>query len=328
MNIPEPSNDSPGDEAGPPCASIDIGSNSVKLLIGRQGTSAPLETIHEEIVITGLKEGMTPSGTIPKENAEKTLQTVRSMAETARGSGVCHIRAGGTSAVREAQNKNELVSWIEESGNIDVEILSAEQEARYSYMGVLSQQMQAEGRRLLADIGGGSTEFIRGNETDMTIFQSLSIGSVSYYEEQGYSGILSMDACTRGIQILVQRIGRALAPEMKQLLDSKFSLIGVGGTVATLAQVDLGQTTFRANEVDGHILSRHDLEKVLKQLARIKPDCRREDLGVQKGREEYIIGGALIASALLEVLNKKELIAATGGVRHGLLLDHLNHHET
>ncbi len=302
-------------------ASIDIGTNSVKLWVAEPSGSEFPRTVFEELQITKLGKNLSSTGKISTDAMERTLQTTSRFVRLARGHNAQTVVIGATSAVRQASNQDEFLKKAEQLSNHPVQVISGSEEARFTFSGVTYDRENGTKTFTVFDVGGGSTEFIHGLRREPSHFRSIPIGSVQLHEDEGWSGVLTEEQFEDGIR-RVEKILR------NNLSDSAFTersganeLIGVGGTVATLAQVYLNLSEFVREQIEGCCISKRDLKNTALKVVCHSPEDRVTKLHVKPGRKEYIAGGAAVVNGVLNSLEAESFYCTCRGLRHGLLIE-------
>lgn len=293
-------------------AAIDIGTNSVKLLVGRVSGRTVTPLLHRT-VITRLGEGLQKSGEICDEAADRTIEALTEFQSLARERGAERIQAVGTLALRAAGNGKEFVERVSREAGLEIRILSGEEEARLSFQGAAGAS-KAE-QVLGIEIGGGSTQIMVGNRAKLHASWSLPMGAVVLTEEflrtdpPAADEMMAMSAAIRRLlQPVVARVGK----------DGE--LVGIGGTVsAILTQLrknDGGDPReFHQTSVSFETISALSIHLSLKTIA------ERERMGIEKGRADIITAGAWILTAAMSHLEASDLRASAHGLRHGLLIE-------
>jgi len=303
-------------------AAIDIGTNSTRLLVAEvgEGEIIPRE---RDLVTTRLGEGLTRVGRLGEEAQRRTIAAVTAFWDRCRRLGVERVRVGATSAVREAANGEEFSRRLQAATGLEVEIFSGEREARLSFLGVTGQlPLAAGGPTLVIDIGGGSTELIRGEGGKIDAAVSLPLGAVRLTE--AFLPRWQAPVTPLQLQGLRQKIGEVLAgvedkffaPAGEPLL-----VVGVGGTVTTLAAIYLGLEKYVPELIHGTVLPRENLEQILEKLCRLDLDSRKKVTGLQPERADIIVAGAAILTTFLQHFQLPEVIASEGDILPGMLVE-------
>lgn len=293
-------------------AAVDIGTNSIKLLLGRVAGRRVTPLLHRTIV-TRLGEGLQKSGAISAEAADRTLAALAELQALARDRGVERLQAVGTLVLRVARNGPEFVDRAAKELGLPIRILSGEEEARLSFQGAVGA---SDAEQVLGiEIGGGSTQIMVGTHARLHASWSLHMGAVVLTEEflhgdpPGAEEMVAMSAAiSRHLQNVVARVGK----------DGE--LVGIGGTVsALLTQLRKNDGAdpreFHQASVSFETVSALSIHLSLKTLA------ERERMGIEKGRADIIVAGAWILTAAMSHLEARTLRASAHGLRHGLLID-------
>ncbi|MBV8879777.1 MAG: hypothetical protein JO332_07435 [Planctomycetaceae bacterium] len=293
-------------------AAIDIGTNSIKLLIGRVAGRRVTPILHRTIV-TRLGEGLQKTGAIAPEAADRTLAGLAELQALAKERGAERLQAVGTLVLRAARNGQAFVDRVAHETGLRIRILTGEEEAKISFQGAVGAS--AAEQVLGIEIGGGSTQIMVGTHARLHASWSLNMGAVVLTEEflhgdpPGAEEMVAMSAAiSRHLQNVVARVGR----------DGE--LVGIGGTVsAILTQLRKNDGAdpreFHQTSVSFETISALSIHLSLKTVA------ERERMGVEKGRADIIVAGAWILTAAMSHLEAKTLRASAHGLRHGLLID-------
>jgi exopolyphosphatase / guanosine-5'-triphosphate,3'-diphosphate pyrophosphatase len=293
-------------------AAIDIGTNSVKMLVGRVSGLKVTPILHRS-VITRLGEGLQKSGDISAEAADRTIAALAEFRALAQDRGAERIQAVGTLALRAAKNGPAFVERCAREAGLEIRVLTGEEEARLSFQGAAGAS--ASDQVLGIEIGGGSTQIMVGTQAKLHASWSLAMGAVVLTEEflrtdpPAADEMLAMSAQIRKhLQNVVARVGK----------DGE--LVGIGGTVsAILTQLrknDGGDPReFHSTSVSFDTISALSIHLSLKTVA------ERERMGIEKGRADIITAGAWILTAAMSHLEATSLRASAHGLRHGLLIE-------
>ena len=289
-------------------AIIDLGTNSVKCL----AVDCDSHTITDSwSVVTRLGSELSKTGKLGSEAMLRTLQAVLDMVQTLREQGIRQIRIIGTMALREALDAPQFLKQIQEASSITPEILSGQDEARLSFEAALSLSPTEEA--LVIDIGGGSTELSFGDQKQLNWSKSLRLGAVTLSSE-----FFGHDP------VLPEVIIRLKAHLSKALVDfalpgERTNIIGIGGSLCTLAALAQNQKNYDPSLIHGYHLSLAQLTALCAQLSTLYIWEKEKLPGMQSGRGETILAGALLAQTILEHFGKDEIIICTEGWRHVLV---------
>ncbi|MBN1825565.1 MAG: Ppx/GppA family phosphatase [Candidatus Eisenbacteria bacterium] len=293
-------------------AAIDLGTNSMKLLVADAG-DGEIETVIDRFRVTRLGEGMGERPLLRDGAVERNLESLRLFADEAREAGARRIVAAGTEALRAARNAPDFLARAERECGVAVEILTGEEEARLSWIAALSAFDPIEGPVLLFDTGGGSTEFVFGRGGAIASRASLPLGSRVLAEAFLRSDPPGPEERTR--------LDHRLAFALDELEGEAARVIGVGGTVTTLAAVFLGVEPYDPARVGGASLPLAEVERQITLYASLPGERRREIPGLHPDRADVILAGAALVRAVLRRFGAPSLLVSDRGLRHGLLID-------
>jgi exopolyphosphatase/guanosine-5'-triphosphate,3'-diphosphate pyrophosphatase len=299
-------------------AAIDIGTNTVLLLIAEGSPDAP-RAVFERATITRLGEAVDRTKVLGPEAMERTLACLRSYGEDIAANGVRRTDVVCTSAARDAANGEEFLSRAERALGVRPRIVDGTEEARLAFRGTLSG-LRLSGPVTVFDVGGGSTEIIHGHvgETESRIVSSVSldIGSVRLTERHIRSDPPTPDELAR----IRADVDRALGGERQV---PTMTLVGVAGTVTTLSAIDQGLSAYDPSRVHGALLSAGKIREITTRLSSLSALERRSITGLEPGRADVIVAGAILVVAIVEFFRAESLVVSDRGVRWGLARDAL-----
>ena len=296
---------------------VDIGTNSVRLLVADVDEKERLRTAHRMGEISRLGEGLDRTGSIDEAAASRTLECLERFVHEAEYSGASRIRVAGTNAFRVAANGREIAARFSDRVGYPVEVLTGEEEARLVFLAVLSGLAPQPGRSIVVDIGGGSTEVISGEAETGTQVISLELGCVRLTER-----LIHADP-PEGTEL------EAVRTHVREVFLDKLALfepgglnraIGVGGTVTAFGALDLNLVKYDPSRIENHYLARGRIESISKQLCAIPLAQRRDLAGVSRGRADIIPAGAIILSEFADRFELPGIYVSTRGLRYGLVL--------
>ena len=295
-------------------ASIDIGSNTVLLLIAKSekstGTIIPLR---DEQRIPRISEGLTQGGIINEKAEDRLMAVLAEYFNLIKRYRCEKVLISATSAFRKAGNSISIKSKIENEFNTDVNILSGEEEAELAFTGTMSYGDMGS-NRLVIDIGGGSTEIIFGEGNDIRFKKSFDTGVVALsekYLEYNKPIEYKIDLMNKEIE---ERIG-----VLPKFINAPGQTIALAGTPVTLACIYKGLTKYES-KVEGFKLTRENINSLQKYLLKFSPsELLHKYPDIVKHREDLILSGACILLFIMELLNIAEVIVSTKGIRYGAL---------
>lgn len=302
-------------------ATVDLGTNTVRLLVV-EAEGREWRPLHQCQRVTRLGEGQAGAGRLLEAPMRRTVDTVSEFIAAARGLGASEIRVVATSAVREAPNRAELLALLRAATGLDASVVSGEEEARLTLQGVAAGLPQLGGSFVLFDVGGGSTELVLGEGGRLGAVVSLQLGVVRLAERFGDPGPVDWArfALMRG------EIDSRLAREIPaRIIEARPpALVGTGGTVTTLAALDLGLPAYDASRVQGHTLARGAVERLLNRLGALAVAERARLPCLEPGRADVIIPGIAICLAVMDRLGYGSLVVSDRGLREGILCEILS----
>lgn len=300
-------------------AVIDIGTNTLRLLVGDASPGGGYLPVAEAQRITRLGQALLPDYTLKPGPIGRTLDTLIEFAELARSRGAEHLEAVGTSALREARNRDRFIQTAGRRG-IPLRVISGAEEARLALRGVRVGLPDLPDRTLLLDIGGGSTELLLTEGTGIQSVASVELGSVGLTE----LFLKSDPPAPEELAALRRAVGEGLCTCQTAGMTGSSPrpcLVGTAGTITTLVAIELGLGVYRADLVNGQRLSREQVAGALCRLAALPLERRRRVPGLEPERADIIVAGAAICLEVMEHLGFEEMRVSDGGLREGALLD-------
>lgn len=298
-------------------AAIDVGTNTALLVVADVDAGGHLEILHEAERFVRLGEGVDASGVITeaaRQRLGEALHAYRSVAEQFR---VDEILVGATSASRDATNRAALAAFVRRETGLRYEILSGEEEARWSFRGAVSAFPRLHGRCAVIDIGGGSTEFVVGEAGgDPAFRRSLDVGSVRLAERFFATQPPAPEAVARAEAFIRQTLDAAALP-----LGPAIPFIGAAGTVTSLALV-AGRTASWAELGEAAVsLSAQAVRRWRERLLTLSfEEVLALNRAVMPGRADVFPAGVLILDKVMERFDLATCRVSPRSLRHGLLL--------
>jgi exopolyphosphatase / guanosine-5'-triphosphate,3'-diphosphate pyrophosphatase len=298
-------------------ASIDIGSNTVRLLILEFDENQNFQILISRRVITRLGEGMDIHEKLMQPRMSATLSALSTFQQDCLDHGNPPLHAVATSAVREASNGMEFIDLAREATGIEIEIIPWEIEARLTLEGVF-WKIPHENRKILTlDIGGGSTEFILSEGKNIIGFCSSPLGVVRLTEKfihQHPVDNVEYDNLTTHLRNQLQAIKKKLSAFMPQVL------IGTAGAVTTLAALRDNIYPYDPERIHGALLPRQDVEILLQELKEKSLIERLKLKPLEPGREDLIIAGTMIVLETMRAFQCNPLLVSEYSLREGIIL--------
>jgi exopolyphosphatase/guanosine-5'-triphosphate,3'-diphosphate pyrophosphatase len=296
-------------------AAFDCGTNSLRVLVADLDPSAGTETeVLREMRIVRLGEGVDRTGRISDAAMQRVLSAVDDFMAMVRDAGASAVRFCATSAARDAANAADFMTGVRTRVGVEPEVLDGLEEARTSYAGATRSLPEAAAPRLVLDIGGGSTELILGDADGRVLAeQSLDIGSVRLTERH-----LHADPPTdEQVAALVADVDAMLDRCRVPVADAR-TVIGVAGTVTTVAAGVLGLAAYDRDAIHHAVLSTDDVASTVRALVGMEVAARRELGYMHPGRADVIAAGALILERVLRRTTPDTLLVSEHDILDGI----------
>lgn len=308
-----------------PVASIDQGTNTVRLLVVDASVSPP-RTLRLEQRIVRLGGGFSQAGKLTDAAMDRAMGALREYGAILKELDCKDVRAVGTGVLRQAPNTPDFLSRVERDAGIRIQIISGEKEAETSVRGALwalGVPADSQTRYLVCDVGGGSTEFALWNAGLVTARISVPIGVVSLTEQFLQGDPPRKEEVTGAAEKLDElfanlgEVGEAIASE-------KFVLVGCSGTFTTLASLAQGLVEYNPDKITGYELAAVSISRLLGEALAIKAEERlRLWPGLPRGREDVIVGGMILCQAILRRFGRETALISDGSLLEGVLLERL-----
>lgn len=296
-------------------AIIDIGSNSIKFFVGELAADRTITTVLDTNDIARLGEGLDKTGQISPEAMERNVAAVAAFRAKAEELGADQVVAVGTMALRNAKNSGEFVEKVKAACGVEVQIIPGEEEARLSYLAILSGLPLQGGDLVVFDTGGGSTEFIFGHGTEVIKRFSVNLGAVRITENYLKSDPVTPDE----VKAALAQIDKEFAEAGVE--GSPAQLVGMGGTVTSMGAVKHKMAKYDPDVIQGSALTRGDIKAQIDEYSAKTIEERRSITGLQPKRADVILAGACILDVITRRLGVDQLTISDRGLRHGLAYD-------
>jgi len=308
-------------------ASIDIGTNTLRLLIAETGSGGELRPILCERAVARLGGGYSERYGINLDAAERALSVLEGFRAIIDERGARLERAVATSVVRRAVNKDWFVAEARRRAAIDIEVIDGSEEAELSVAGVCSVIETDKPASLIVDIGGGSTEFIVTKGSEILFSESLEMGVVHLSEDYQRSdppARTEISGMENEIRVAVEGLKRSIREsgviDLEDHVSDNVEFVGTAGTFTTIAAIDLELDTYDSACVNNHVVDRTALQTMHARLAPLSLNERKAILSLEKGREDLIIPGILIVLSVMYVFGFISVKISDAGLLEGLLL--------
>ena len=293
-------------------AAIDCGTNSTRLLV-HDGE----RTVERLMTITRLGQGVDATGRLHPDAIERTVEVLRRYRDVMDVHRAERVRITATSAARDAANRDDFFDAAERVVGARPELLSGEEEGRLSFAGATSSLDPAEGPFLVADIGGGSTEFVVGT-TEPTGVMSIDVGCVRITEKFLRSDPPSAGELSDALAVVREHL-KDVERAIPHIRDAK-RFVGLAGTVSTMAMVEIGLPEYDRERVHHFVLTREAAEDVFRTLATEPREQRRHNPGLEEARVDVIVGGAIVLLAIMRFFELDECLVSEADILDGLAM--------
>ena len=292
-----------------PVAVVDIGSNSVRLVVYDGLRRSPTPVFNEKI-LCGLGKGVAITGRLSEEGVVRALAALRRFRALTRQIGAKQVFAVATAAAREAANGEDFIDRAEEAVAAGIDVLSGKEEARYAALGVIAGIPGADG--LAGDLGGGSLELIDIKDGKLRDGVTLPIGPLRLIDMSGGS-------INRARKIVDEYFDKA---KILDKLKSRW-FYAVGGTWRNLARLHMAQNKYPLHVLHHYTMTRQQAASVADLVAGLSPSSLKDIREVSKSRSDTMPYGALVLNRLLEHSKPRDVVCSVLGVREGLLYSKL-----
>ena len=295
---------------------IDIGTNSMRLLIADYKNNK-IENRKKYINITRIGEGVDDKGYITEEALERNLNALKEFADKCIEEKCEKVYCMGTSALRDSKNGQDFVNRAKELTNIDVKIICGEEESNLGFMGVLEGAGGDKSNYILVlDIGGGSTEFIVGNEDGIKFCKSENVGALRMTEKFITTDPISDEEFNKMSDFIEKTISSTL-DKIKGMHVSK--LVGIGGAITSLSAMNQQLEVYSMEKVHNSVVTKKDLEKILQNLKKMTLSDKKTIKGLQPKRADIITAGVKILHIVMEKLEIEKIMISEYDNLEGLI---------
>ena len=293
-------------------AAIDCGTNSTRILVA----AADGRPLVRHNTITRLGQGVDQSRRLAPEAIGRVVSTLRSYRGLLDEHHVSNVRMTATSAARDATNRDEFFDAAEAALGWRPELLSGDEEGRLSFAGATADLDASDGPFLVVDIGGGSTEFVVGRD-EPTGGMSIDVGCVRVTERYLHGDPPHPGELSDALSVVRLHLDDVVR-EVPQTMDAA-RLVGLAGSVTTVAAVELGLATYDRDRIHHFVLTRAAAEDVFRTLATERRVDRQANPGLEEARVDVIVGGALVLVAVMRYFDFDECLVSEADILDGLV---------
>lgn len=311
-------------------ASIDIGTNTLRLLIAEAASDGGIRPLVYKRAITRLGGNYSVEDGIDPASASRSFRALEDFKKIIAENGASEVMATATSVVRRAVNRGWFLEEVLKRTGIGIRVISGDEEARLSLLGVLSVIEDGRSKKTVIDIGGGSTEFIFTDNGALKGAWSMEMGVVHLTEKY-----LKSDPPAPGELKGLEDSVRGVIGELKGLMDKGGvdpdgysgqdggTLVGTAGTITTLAAMDQNLDVYDRARINNYTLTKEKVRSMYAYLAGLKFKERERVLSLEKGREDLIIPGTAIVLQTMEAFGFDAMKVSDAGLLEGIILQRL-----
>ena len=295
---------------------IDIGTNSMRLLIADYKDNK-IENRKKYINTTRIGQGVDQQGYITKDALERNLKALKEFSDKCKEEKCEKVYCMGTSALRDSKNGQDFVNKAKKLTDIDVKIICGEEESNLGFMGVL-QGTEGDKKEaiLVIDIGGGSTEFIVGNEEGIKFCKSENVGALRVTEKFITTDPIS-DEEFNDMATFIEDTILSTIEKLKTMNISK--LVGIGGAITSLSAMNQQLEVYSMEKVHNSVVTKKDLEKILQNLKIMTLNDKKTLKGLQPKRADIITSGVKILHIVMEKLEFEKIMISEYDNLEGLM---------
>jgi exopolyphosphatase/guanosine-5'-triphosphate,3'-diphosphate pyrophosphatase len=308
--------------AYPVRAVIDVGTNSVKILVAEVRGQAAYPLL-ERSTQTRLGHGFYETNRLQPEAIAHTAAAVLEFSQLARAHQATSLRVVATSAARDAHNADELIQALQTASGVPLDIISGDQEADWAFRGVCSDPRYTGLNLLIMDVGGGSTEFILGSQGVASAMRSFPLGTVRFLERLAPGdppSVRELAQCRAAMRAFLAAEVQPWLQPLLAALPEQPCLVGTGGTTTILARVETRAVDFDRQDLESVRLRRDQVTGWMEHLWAQPLAVRRQVVGLPPNRADVILMGVAIYEAVMEMFGLPELSISTRGLRFAAVL--------
>ncbi|MET9642045.1 exopolyphosphatase [Streptomyces syringium] len=304
-------------------AAIDCGTNSIRLLVAdADPATGELKELDRRMTIVRLGQGVDRTGRLAPEALERTFAACREYAEVIKEHGASRLRFVATSASRDAENREDFVRGVVGILGVEPEVISGDQEAEFSFTGATKELTGRDDLAkpyLVVDIGGGSTEFVVGEE-HVRAARSVDVGCVRMTERHlVHDGVVTDPPTYRQLSAIKADIEAALdqAEQTVPLTEAR-TLVGLAGSVTTVAAIALGLPEYDSSAIHHARISLDQVQEITGMLLSSTHEQRAAIPAIHPGRVDVIGAGALVLQSVMERIGAREVVVSEHDILDGI----------
>ena len=295
---------------------IDIGTNSMRLLTAIYEDGKLIDR-KKYVNTTRIGQGVDDKGYISKEAIDRNIDALKEFKAICDKEECDYIYCMGTSALRDSKNSSEFIELAKREAGVDVEVITGERESNLGFLGVIEGVERDESEEILViDIGGGSTEFIVGNQEGVNFCKSENIGALRLTEKFLKTEIVKDEELTETIEFINKTIqdtiNKIKARNIKKL-------VGIGGTVTSVSAINQKLEVYSMEKVHNSKIFKKEVDEILQMLKNMTLEDKKRLNGLQPKRADIITAGVVILDMIMEKLELNEIIVSEYDNLEGLM---------
>jgi exopolyphosphatase/guanosine-5'-triphosphate,3'-diphosphate pyrophosphatase len=301
---------------------IDIGSNSIRLVINEETVHGAHHVIDESKESARLSEKIGPDGILRLEDQQTLCQTLNYFKKMCEANRTSIIRAVATAAIRNATNSKDILSFVEQNTGLKIELLSGEEEARLGFLGMINSLDLKDG--FLVDIGGGSTEITLFQNRELVKSISFPFGSVNTTKRYTRNGDLNIE----DIESIHSMVTNALVNQKSWLQSRKgLPLVGLGGSIRNICKLDQRQRKYSLPLTHNYDMEVSSVDRLMEQLSTLSVENRKKIEGMSKDRADIIVPGLIILQTIFRFVGASYYKISGSGIRDGIYYETVYPHQ-
>ena len=295
---------------------IDIGTNSMRLLTAIYKDEKIIDR-KKYVNTTRIGQGVDDKGYISQEAIDRNIKALKEFKDICDSEGCDYVYCMGTSALRDSKNADEFIALAKKDTGIDVEVITGERESNLGFLGVLEGVQKEDSEEILVvDIGGGSTEFIVGNQDGVNFCKSENIGALRLTEKFLKTEIVSEQELNDTVEFINKTIENTINTIKGRNIKK---LVGIGGTITSVSAINQKLEIYSMEKVHNSKICKKEVDEILQMLKNMTLEDKKRLNGLQPKRADIITAGVVILDIIMEKLELNEIIVSEYDNLEGLM---------
>lgn len=295
---------------------IDIGTNSMRLLTAIYKDEKIIDR-KKYVNTTRIGQGVDDKGYISREVIDRNIEALKEFKAICDSEGCDYIYCMGTSALRDSKNAGDFINLAKKETGIDVEVITGDRESNLGFLGVLEGVEKEDSEEILVvDIGGGSTEFIVGNQDGVNFCKSENIGALRLTEKFLKTEIVSEQELNDTVEFINKTIENTINTIKGRNIKK---LVGIGGTITSVSAINQKLEIYSMEKVHNSKICKKEVDEILQMLKNMTLEDKKRLNGLQPKRADIITAGVVILDMIMEKLELNEIIVSEYDNLEGLM---------